>query len=160
MELPSLADAFAKVVQVEGPIATEVAKHRVAEAWQTRRGTRINSHFDKAIRLAGLQKKLVIRPGFLWPLGMTTAPLRIPTNGKDARPIREIPPEETAIAVQECVNSAVGIERDDLIREVCKLFGLKATDDNSFVIDGVIDKLVSNQMLISRNGKILRGKVF
>lgn len=109
---------------------------------------------------AEVQKKLVIRPGFLWPLGMTTAPLRIPTNGKDARPIREIPPEETAIAVQECVKSAVGIEREDLIREVCKLLGLKATDDNSFVIDGVIDKLVSNQMLISRNGKILRGKVF
>ena len=159
VELSTLADAFAKVVEIEGPIATESAKRRIVEAWQTRVGTRINSYLDDAIRLAERQKKLIIRKSFLWPAGMTQVPLRIPTNGKDTRPIREIPPEETILAIQECVTGAVGIERGDLVREVCKLFGLKATDDNTFVVNYFVDYLVSNDFLVSKNGKILHGKI-
>ena len=152
-----LADTFARVVEVEGPIAKDAAKRRLAEAWQTRIGTRISHHLDNAIRLAERQKQLVIRRNFLWPVGMTTVPLRIPANGKDIRPIREIPPEETVLAIQECVTSAVGIEQDDLVREVCKLFGLKATDDNIYVVNYFINYLISNNSLISKNGKIALG---
>ena len=157
--LSTLVDVFAKVVEVEGPIATETAKRRVAEAWQTRIGTRINSHLDDAIRLAERQKKLMVRRSFLWPAGMTQAPLRIPTNGKNIRPIREIPPEETIIAIRECVTGAVGIEQGDLVREVCRLFGLKATDDNTFVVNQYVNYLISKNLLVSKNGKILRGNI-
>jgi len=159
VKLSALADAFAKVVEDEGPIATESAKRRIAEAWQTRIGTRINSHLEDAIRLAEQQKRLVIRESFLWPVGMTKVPLRIPTNRKHIRPIREIPPEETILAIHECVTGAVGIERGDLVREVCKLFGLKATDDNTFVVNYFVDYLVRKDLLVSKNGKILRGKI-
>ena len=159
VELATLAGAFVKVVEIEGPIAIESAKRRIVEAWQTRVGTRINSYLDDAIRLAERQKKLVIRKSFLWPPGVTQVPLRIPTSGKDTRPIREIPPEETILAIRECVTSAVGIERDDLVREVCKLFGLKATDDNTSVVNYFVGYLVSNNFLVSKNGKILRGKI-
>jgi hypothetical protein len=145
------------VVEVEGPIAKDAAKRRLTEAWQTRMGTRISSHLDAAIKLAERQKMLVIRRNFLWPIGMTKVPLRIPTNAKDTRPIREIPPEETVLAIQECVMSAVGIEQDDLVREVCRLFGLKATDDNIYVVNYFINYLISNNSLISKNGKIALG---
>lgn len=159
VSLYTLADAFASVVEVEGPISTETAKRRVAEAWQTRIGSRISSHLDDAIRLAEQQKKLVIKKSFLWPVGMSKVLLRIPVNRKDTRPIREIPPEEIVLAIQECVMGAVGIEQEDLIREVCRLFGLKATDDNFFVVHHYVNYLVTNNYLLSKNGKITRGSV-
>lgn len=159
ISLNTLADAFASVVEVEGPISTETAKRRVAEAWQTRMGTRISHHLDDAIRLAERQKKLVIKKSFLWPIGMIKVSLRIPVNGKDTRPIREIPPEEIVLAIQECVMGAVGIELEDLVREVCRLFGLKATDDNFFVVHQYINYLVTNNHLLSKNGKIARGSI-
>jgi hypothetical protein len=152
--LAILADSFEKVVTVEGPIFKETAKRRVAESWGTRIGNRINNHLEAAIEQAKRQKKLLVRGDFLWPVGMNRVPLRIHTNGNGIRPIREIPPEEVARAIKECVASAVGICQEDLIREVCRLFGCKATADNTDAINSYIRYLVSNNRLAQKNGKI------
>jgi hypothetical protein len=154
--LSTLADGFEKVVATEGPIFKETAKRRVAEAWGTRIGNRINNHLEAAIEQAKRQKKLVARGDFLWPVGMTRVPLRIHGNGNGTRPIREIPPEEVARAIKECVGSAVGISQDDLVREVCRLFGLKVTTDNTYAINYYIQYLISNNYLAEKNGKIIR----
>jgi hypothetical protein len=87
---------------------------------------------------------------------MTRVPLRIHGTGNGTRPIREIPPEEAARAITECVGSAVGISQDDLVREVCRLFGLKVTTDNTYAISYYIQYLIAKKHLSEKNGKITR----
>lgn len=155
-----IADAFVAIVNAEGPISKDVAKQRVVEAWATRKGKRISDYLDTAIAYAKRSGHLAVKGNFLWPAGMDTPPLRIHTNGHEIRAILEIPPEEIELAIHECVQSAVGITFDDLIRETCKLFGLNATTENTIQVSKIIKTLVSNGALISRNEKITKGKNF
>lgn len=155
-----LADALVAIVNGEGPISKEVAKQRVVEAWATRKGKRISDYLDMTISFANRNKQLVVKGDFLWPVGMTTPPLRIHTNGQDVRVISEIPPEEIILAIRECINGAVGITLDDLIRETCKLFGLKATADTTFHITRIVEYLSSKDIIIIKNEKITKGSYF
>lgn len=155
-----IADAFVAIVNAEGPISKDVAKQRVVEAWGTRKGKRISDYLDTAIAYAKRSRQLAIKGNFLWPAGMDTPPLRIHTNGHEIRAILEIPPEEIELAIRECVKSAVGITFDDLIRETCKLFGLNATTENTMQISKIINTLASNEILVSRNDKLTKGKNF
>ena len=152
-----LADAFAAIVNGEGPISREVAKQRVVEAWATRKGKRISDYLDTAIAFANRNKQLIVKGDFLWPIEMTVPPLRIHTNGQDVRAISDIPPEEIILAIRECINGAIGITSDDLIREVCRLFGLKATIDTTIHINRIVEYLLSKNILDSRNDKITKG---
>ena len=155
-----IADALVAIVNAEGPISIDVAKQRVIEAWGTRKGKRIDDYLDTAIAFAQRNKYLVIKGNFLWPLGMSTPPLRIRANGADSRTILEIPPEEISLAIRECIKSAIGITYDDLIREICRLFGLKVTNETSINIGKNINLLVSNNILILNNNKITKGNKF
>ena len=155
-----IADALVAIVNAEGPISIDVAKQRVVEAWATRKGKRISDYLDSAIAFAKRNKYLEVKGYFLWPVGMTTPPLRIHTNGHDMRSVLEIPPEEIEIAIRECVKSAIGITLDDLIRETCRLFGLNATTENTAQVSKIIETLVLNSALVSRNNKLTKGKNF
>lgn len=155
-----IADAFVSIVNAEGPISKDVAKQRVVEAWETRKGKRINDYLDNAIAYAKRNKYLEVKGNFLWPLGMTTPPLRIHIDGTDTRAIFEISPEEISLAVRECIKGAVGITYDDLIREVCRLFGLKVTTETTTHIGKIINSLVSNNILIINSDKITKGNNF
>ena len=155
-----IADALVAIVNAEGPISIDVAKQRVVEAWATRKGKRISDYLDSAIAFAKRNKYLEVKGYFLWPVGMTTPPLRIHTNGHDMRSVLVIPPEEIEIAIRECVKSAIGITLDDLIRETCRLFGLNATTENTAQVSKIIETLVLNSALVSRNNKLTKGKNF
>ncbi len=155
-----IADAFVAIVNAEGPISRNAAKHRVIEAWATRKGKRINDYLDQAISFASYHKYLVVRGDFLWPVNMTTPQLRIFVTGGDLRPILDIPPEEVVLAIRECIKVAVGITIDDLIREVGKLFGLNATEENAVHIGRIIYSLISNDALSLKNNKVAVGKNF
>jgi len=155
-----VADALVAIVTAEGPISIDVAKQRVVEAWSTRRGRKINEYLDEVIAYARRNKQLNVKGDFLWPLGMVVPPLRIHTNGNDIRTILEIPPEEIELAVRECIKSAVGISQDDLIREICRLFGLKAIAETATHIEQTINQLVANNTLIMNSEKITKGSNF
>jgi hypothetical protein len=152
--------AFVAIVNAEGPISKDVAKQRVLHAWATRKGKRINDYLDEAIAHADRNRNLLVKGNFLWPVGMTVPPLRIHVDGQDPRPIVDIPPEEIELAIRECVNSAVGITVDDLVRETCRLFGLKATTDAALNIERIIESLILIDVLGVRNDKLIKGKNF
>jgi very-short-patch-repair endonuclease len=155
-----IADAFVAIVKGEGPISKEVAKDRVAEAWATRKGKRISDYLDSAIAYAKRNGYLVVKGDFLWPPGMTKPPLRIHVDGHDIRAILEIPPEEIVLAIRECITSAVGISKGDLIHEICRLFGLKGTNETTTHIGKIIDYLLSKNTLYIKGDKLIKGDNF
>ncbi len=158
--LGNLAKVFSMIVNAEGPISIETAKRRVLSAWDTRKGNRIDDYLDQAIASAGHQNMLTIKEKFLWPMGMDTPPLRIHVTGEKLRDIDEIAPEETMVAVRTCVQHALGIFHEDLIRETLKLFGLTATRENSVFLRKMISQMVSQNVLNLENGKISKGNNF
>lgn len=149
-----VADAFKAIVDVEGPISIDVAKNRVVDAWGTRKGSRIDSYLDRAINYAYYNSKIRIAGNFLWPIEKRVPHLRIHLPGSPVRPITDISPEEIMLALFECVKGAVGITADDLIRETCKLFGLKATQENAHHIERHINHMVTEKVFRNDVGKI------
>jgi very-short-patch-repair endonuclease/KaiC/GvpD/RAD55 family RecA-like ATPase len=155
-----IASAFVAIVDAEGPISRGVAKQRVVEAWATRKGKRISDYLDLAIAFASRNGYFTVKGNFLWPKGMILPPLRVHTSGLKTRAIQDIPPEEIVLAIRACVSGAVGITLDDLIRETCRLFGLKATVETTMHIERIIKLLVSNEILVLKNNKASKGNRF
>jgi very-short-patch-repair endonuclease len=153
-----LISAFKAIVDAEGPISIKTAKYRILEAWDAKKGSRIDSYLNFAINQATYQNIIVQRGSFLWPIGMKAPPFRIHAQGKEIRSIEEISPEEITIAIIECVKCAVGIMSEELIRETLRLFGLKSTRENTQSINEVINGLLRKKILISEDEKIVMDK--
>lgn len=149
-----VSDAFKAIIESEGPLSIRVAKDRVVEAWGTRKGSRIETHLDYAISHGKTEKKFFIKGDFLWPNGMSVPPLRTHVSGKPPRSLNEIPPEEIMVAVIECIKSALGILSEDLIRETLRLFGLNASNENSYYAMDIINRLVLLKIIKIENDKV------
>jgi hypothetical protein len=89
---------------------------------------------------------------------MESAKLRIYKGGDSKRPIEKIPPQEISLAVLECVRNSISITEDDLVREIARLFGLRATKKVAPIIRRIIRSMVSNKSLRRKSGKIMIGK--
>lgn len=157
----SLLTGILKVlVDAEGPISVQTAKYRVIEAWETRKGSRIDEYLNRVIDIARRQNVIAVKGDFLWPINMQTPPLRMHTPGQPVRDLEEIAPEEIGVAIKACVQSALGIFVEDLVRETLKLFGLIATSDHSALIKSQLDQMVSQDILKLENNKISKGRNF
>ena len=63
----------------------------------------------------------------------------------NSRTLELIAPEEIEMAIKQVVSDAFGIEREELAREACKLFGFKSVSMEmrrriEFVIDAMIER--------------------
>ena len=150
-----LQELFKYIVENEGPIAVGLAKRRIINAYSIdRAGARIVDALEYAI-YAAVQKGLFRRNGeFLWPKDVNTIVVRIPRNGEGSRSIEEIPPEELQQGIYLCIKSALSMEKEDLIKQTAKLFGLKASNKVIPIIEKNLEKLVLSKKLAFREGKI------
>ena len=150
-----LVAAVEKVVELEGPIHLELVRKRVAAAWSLSRvGNRIRESIDVAVSSAKARKSVVHRGEFLWPPGLLRPNVRTAKSGKAPRSVHEIPIEELVEAAHICVRSALSIEREDLLREIAKLFGLRATRNSSMRLEGAIDSLLREGRIVWRGNKL------
>lgn len=156
--LSEIIDALQRLANEEGPIASATAKSAILRAWQVRRGAKVEGRLELAIKKGAEQGAYMLNGNFLWPSGRRVAPLRVHTAGKPVRKISEIAPEEIEEAVHECVSGSVTIRRDDLGREVARLFGLRMTTDNAASIDQVILDMLGREVLRETAGKVSLGR--
>ncbi len=158
--ISNVIDAFQAIAIAEGPVSTRVAKSLVLEAWNARRGKRADERLEAAISHGEQQKAFAINGEFIWPAGMQVSPLRVHLPGQPVRPIKEIAPEEIEVALRECVRGALTIAREDLVKEACRLFGLRATAENAARVDGIVTALLAAGEFELEKGKIRRGNNF
>jgi hypothetical protein len=144
-----------EVVNSEGPIEISAAKRRVVEAWGIKRiGDKIDSELNMAILAGEGEGVLKRRSGFLWPIGMNKAPVRVPQGDSGVRPVEQIAPEELSEAAYICVKAALSLDEDDLIKQTAWLFGLHATSTAVKRIRMAIRPLIETGRLEQRGGKI------
>jgi len=122
-------------------------------------GRRISHRLDAAILTAKAENRLLGDGDFLWLKDNEHLVLRIYAEGGVRRRIDQIPPQEISLAIIECVQNSMSILEDDLVREVAKLFGLRATKKVSGKIKLIISDLIFTEQLVQQHGKIVINSV-
>ena len=148
----------AQVVKGEGPVSQEVVLRRVRQAWGVgRAGHRVRSAFDKAVaRLISAGEIKRADRSFLDTPSRRDIAVRPPGDNPDAqRSIDEVPPIELQEAVHQLVKDALSVDRDELSREVARLFGWnRRGSDISATLDDAIDDLIEADVLQEEAGKL------
>ena len=139
------------VLEVESPVCRDVLCKRVLEAWGiSRMGARINRRFDEL--LTAMRVKITSRGDtvFLWREDCDPnlyEDFRT-SSSEDAarRNLEHIPPEEIAASVRHILKMQIGLPREDLEREVAKIFGFgRCTEPMTKCIADGIDIAVARK---------------
>lgn len=120
-----------RVLETEAPISREQLCRRVLAAWGI---TRLGARPERRIRMLLEQLPVLCTQSgnreFYWNPGQLPEEyhqFRIPQEGGARRDPEDIPPEETACAVEYVLKRQVSLPKEDLIREVYRLFGFQRT---------------------------------
>ncbi len=133
-------NALAAIVKTEGPIVEELALRRLASWFGVQRITdRFRRRFDE-IRTACLASKPIRSESEIFWVANTTpndyTGFRIPGDDPESlRDIEHIPLPERVNAVVYILTEQFGLPRQELLREVAKLFGIQRS--TSRVVDSV-----------------------
>ena len=153
-----MANWIQRVVEIESPVyLDEVAKRIVTAVGVSRIGDRIRKAVKAAAQQASRSESVQIRGEFLYWTEQGEATVRDRGELPNAsRKLELIAPEEIQMAIKQVVTNAFGIERDDLAREVCKLFGFKsATENMQRQVNKVVDGMVKGERLIQQGDTII-----
>jgi uncharacterized protein (DUF1778 family) len=158
LKLFEMAALTAFVVKAEGPIHAEEVARRIREAFGLQRtGNRILSKINEALRTAERLGEVISEEGF-----RSTGERRHPLprhRRKAALPLRQadrIAPHEYRLAALQVVETAVGIDHEDLIAETARLLGFERTgSDLRAAIEMQIGILLQSERIRSDNGHIL-----
>ena len=126
----ALARFAERVVKAEGPIRSEEVARRLMAAWDLGRiGSRIAAAVDAALEYAA-GKDRVARFGAWWVLpGHETAAVRnrCEVTQDSLRDADNLPPEETRWALRTLLASAVGVTREEAVKEIAAAYGFRST---------------------------------
>ena len=116
------------VLSVEAPISREILCKRVLEAWGiSRMGARINRRFDELFSSMHLEVATAENVTFLWNSFVESCQyndFRVPSSDpKSRRNLEHIAPEEIAAAIKHILDKQISLEKDDLDREISRVFG-------------------------------------
>jgi hypothetical protein len=154
--MEKLADTVAQVVAIEGPVHEEQMMRRVAEAWSLSRvGSRIEQRIRRAMQMRLNAEKMVLKDGFLWPVGMESPPVRR-RDHDSVRDIDLICPEEIGRASYLLLKAQYGMSRDDLVTQTARLLGFNNTGQRvSARIEEVLqDSIASGHVLMNGDDKL------
>jgi very-short-patch-repair endonuclease len=147
-----------QVVQVESPVHLDEIAKRISSACDVQRvGHRIKNAIERACVDAARAKLVRKKDSFLWRPDMNTPPVRDRSGLPAAsRKMNLIAPEEIAEAIREAVTKSFGIEREQLVVEVARLFGFdRLTEDMRKPIESCIDAMIAAKRLVLRGNQIV-----
>ena len=146
------------IVEIESPVhLNEVARRIATAVGVNRRGSRIQNKVETAARQAARSGRVRIKGQFLYWVEQGEVTVRDRSELPNAsRKLELIAPEEMAVAIKQVVSDAFGIDRDDLTREVCWLFGFKpASAKMRQEIEKVVERLIEDKQLIWQGNSLL-----
>jgi hypothetical protein len=153
-----LTAAVVAVVNAESPVHVDELARRLSDAAGVKRLTsRTLAVIERACAGAIEQGKVRQDGDFLWDVAQAKPLVRdrnqLPAS---SRRIELIAPEELALAVEQVVADALGIERTALPFAVCRLLGFnRMTDEMRTRLDSVIQDLIETRRLVPRGESLL-----
>ncbi len=157
---PHMVRALGTIVEVESPITYELAIRRLAEAFGQQRITeRFRRRFASVQTAAASAGIIRVHGDDYWRPGHKEdgiSPLRVPGRSPESvRDIDHIPMIELEYAAAYILEQQFGLPRDELVREVVKLFGFKrATARISERADEAIERLINEHRVVDESGHV------
>jgi hypothetical protein len=148
-----IINAITLLVEKEGPIHKNVVKRRLANVFKVRLGRQIDSRLGILILRASGSGYVKMIGDFLWPPKKQYIEIRI-QKGSNKRSIVEIPPQEIDLALIKTVRNSISVSEEDLIKEVARIFGFRATKNVQYTISLRIKSLLNKEKLSRVRGKI------
>ena len=130
------------IVKIESPVhLDEVARRMATAVGVSRIGNRIQSTVKNAATQAARSDSVEIKEKFLYWTEQGEITVRDRSELPNAsRKLELIASEEIEVAIKQIVSNAFGIERADLAREVCRLFGFRSvSSDMRRGVDRVVE---------------------
>jgi hypothetical protein len=133
---------------------------RVLAAWGiSKLGTRINSHFEQALRAANLDKTGIDGNVVFWSKNLRAddyVSFRVSTLDGHKRDAEDLPPEEIANAIKEILIHQISLPFDELIREVSRVFGFARSGSNvELAMKKGIHKAIAKNYAFEKEGRIV-----
>lgn len=160
-ELPErrMADYIRQVAEIEGPVHRDVVIQRLlAGAGLRRAGSRIQTAVDLALTHGRARKVFNFDGRFVWIGSQKEVP---PVRDRSLLPasLRKLDyvcDEEIALAVQQAVRAALGLNREDIPSQAVALFGFKrATQDMVRRVDRLVERMLKDGRLSWRGSTIV-----
>ena len=139
------------VVKIESPVHFDEVARRIATAVGVSRiGNRIQNAVKTATRQTVRSDSVETKGQFLYWTEQVEVAVRDRSELPNAsRKIELIASEEIEVAIKQVVSDSFGIEREELTREVCRLFGFRSVSrDIRRGVEKVVDGLVKDGQLI------------
>ena len=150
-----------RVVEVESPVHfDEVARRITKAAGVNRIGNRIRDALKTAARRAARRGNIRIKGQFFyWTQQQSVSVRDRSTLPNASKKLKFIAPEEIEASIKVVVLNSLGIERNDLSREVCRLFGFKSvSEDMRQTIEPVVDGLINQGTLTVKGNSLVLTK--
>jgi len=138
----------------------DVVARRLAGAWGLQRvGSRMQDAVETAARIVVRKGSAKRKGDFLWPVAEGfQLKARGPMDGDPSseRKLEYIAPEEIALAMQRVCRDGGGIERDALLTETARVFGVQRTGRVVLeVLEAALAKAVKQGGIIEREGRLI-----
>jgi transcription elongation GreA/GreB family factor/very-short-patch-repair endonuclease len=144
---PDIRRMVMEVVDVEAPVAIDLALRRVREAWGAgSAGPRIQANFQAQLERLRQEGRIRMVGDFIWTAAGDLEHVRTPEPGlPDAeRRIDHVPPQELDVAMAHVAAEAVAATADQLTESVARLFGWKRRGpDISAALAASVQRLVA-----------------
>lgn len=132
-EQRNVARAVKAILEQEAPVSRKAAQRLLLASYGiTRSSAKTEQIFAAALQAAGAVERETEHGTFLWRSDQsieTYSDCRIPAEGGERRAMEEICPEEIANAAEKIVTRQISLQREDLVREIAKLFGYPRVGD-------------------------------
>ncbi len=157
---PSIINQIKKIIDIEAPISHELLSRKILNAWGiTRLGVRLNDYLSRIYNQIGLKKTRQHNTYFYWKVEQDPEKydqFRVPEVNNQKRDVGDIAKEEIANGVKEILINQISLPKDDLIKEVAKLFGYsRIVGDVEEMMKLGIDYARKKQFIVNQNGKFI-----
>jgi len=148
------------IVKTEYPTTPSVAQRRLANWFRVKRVTdKAQQRLDDLVALAIGLKHIRRHGDALWPSDVDPTSydgFRLPGSGKEVqRDVEDVPLVERVAAAHHVLSTQFGMPREELEREVARLFGAgRVTDRIQLATREAVDSLVAQGRAIVTDGKI------
>ena len=155
-----MADWIKRVVEIESPVHFDEMARRITTAVGVSRiGNRIRDALESAAGHAARSGEIQRRGKFFYWTAQNPVTVRNRrTLSSTSRKLNLIAPEEIEVAIKNVVSNALGMYREHLPQETCKLFGFKFASENMRQqVEKVIDKMIEQGQLSWKGNSLVSG---
>ncbi|MBD8084196.1 DUF3320 domain-containing protein [Chryseobacterium caseinilyticum] len=157
---PVLLSQIKTIIDTESPISQNALFRKILKLWNTSRaGGKLNTYLLETLASIPNIQTTESYQKFYWSENLQSQNLDFyRDNSTEKRLIDEIAPEEISVAMMELMHSSLSLNKEELIRAVCKTFGFsKVGSQIDAVVKFCVEDLVGKGLLKEVDGRIVLG---